>query len=141
MANKLCALPQPLDTIAMLTRTHQATATYGKDSYEFSTATSADGVQVTISESCSLKGTTQAVCTESFSASGSGTSTASKTTVTLSGDQLHYYQVPVTAGADKLSGNGQCTATGNAAAPTAMSNVYKVVVVPGAAALMAGMML
>ena len=93
---------------------------------------------MTVSESCSLDGKTLAVCEASISASANGHHTKTKTTVTRSGNGVHFFQVPITAGANKLKGLASCTNSGNAAAATAITDVYKVLVVPGAAALMAG---
>lgn len=52
---------------------------------------------------------------------------------------MNYYQVPITAGANKVNGLASCTSTGNAAAPTGVVEVFKVLVVPGAAAILAGL--
>lgn len=114
-------------------------ATYGSDFYEVSSGISSDGAEVTVSASCSLAGTTSAVCVESISLSVDGKQTKTVTTGTLTGAQLPYQQVPITAGASKLAGaTGSCTVSGNAAAATGIREIYKVMVFPGAAALLAG---
>ena len=106
--------------------------------FEISSATQVNGAKATLVESCSLAGTTEAVCSASVYVSADGKHTASSTVSTASGSDF-YAQVPITAGASKISGLGQCTATaGSGAAPTGISEVYKVVVVPAAAALLAG---
>ena len=90
-------------------------------------------------QSCSFAGKTEAVCAGTYSGSSAGFATTTSTTVTVTGV---IEQIPITAGASKLSGAGQCTATeDNAAAPTAISEVYKVLVVPVAAALLGGALL
>ena len=102
---------------------------------------------VVFGQSCSLAGTTSAVCSVSVSVASPGTHTTSTAIVTLPGSDVPFYRVPITAGASKLNGLGQCTATANApSAGSAASSTnaavatgvqrYKVLVVPGAAALL-----
>ena len=74
----------------------------------------------------------------SIYASASATSTGFSTTNTLTGTHVLYAQVPITAGASKMANLGTCTETANAAVATGRSEVYKVLIVPGAAALLAG---
>lgn len=104
-------------------------ATYGPSSYEVSTAATVDGTAAILSETCSLDGTTQAVCSASISVSLPGTSTATHSQITLS--DINFYQVPITAGASKLPASTSCT-NENAAAPTGVTDIYKVLVVPAA---------
>lgn len=93
-------------------------------------------------ESCSLEPTTRAVCsvTVKFSAEDDG-KTGTQDTITYDGAQAtdRWFQVPITGGAEKLpAASATCTAGGNAAAGMGVPEVWKVVVVPGAAALLAG---
>ncbi|TKA75438.1 hypothetical protein B0A55_04883 [Friedmanniomyces simplex] len=112
--------------------------TEGPTDYQISYATSTGGATGAYTESCSLSGSSYAVCVATLSLSADGTKTAVSTTATASGSQLHYGQFPITAGADKLaSATGSCMASGNAAVPTGVMEVYKVLVAPAAAALMA----
>jgi hypothetical protein len=60
----------------------------------------------------------------------------SSTTTVLSGTEMRYAQVAVTAGAAKLK-DACTTKSGNAAAPTGVVDVYKVLVVPAAAVMAA----
>ena len=126
----------------------QFTVTQGPTVYEINYSTSTLGGQVAISESCDLDGPsgsfTQAVCTVSFMVSAGGSKTASSTQTTVSGTgyDFQYAQIPITAGAEKLpTGSATCTdtSTGGAAAPTGIvrKDIYKVIV-PVGAALAAG---
>lgn len=97
------------------------------------------GAEATLLEDCSLAGTTEAVCTASVSLSANGKHTAEQTVVTRTGSDVHYFDVPITAGASKLSNLAACTKSDNAApAATGAVDIIKVLVVPGAAALLAG---
>ncbi|KAK5715341.1 hypothetical protein LTR17_016775 [Elasticomyces elasticus] len=110
--------------------------TEGPTHHQFSYATSTAGATGSYAESCSLSGSSYAVCVVTLSLSAPGTSTHTKTTVTASGTDLHYGQFPITAGAEKLAtATGSCTSSGNAAAPTGVQEVYKVLVAPAAAAV------
>ncbi len=62
------------------------------------------------------------------------------TLLTYSGWNIVYGQVAITGGAEKLQNLAACTTTssGSASASTGISQVYKVVIIPGAAALLAG---
>ncbi|KAK3721782.1 hypothetical protein LTR37_002947 [Vermiconidia calcicola] len=115
-------------------------ATYGPSYFGISTEAETAGIRATLVQTCSLDGTTLAVCSASIGASADGMSTSGTTTITRSGTDVHYFQVPITAGANKLPGSASCTSTastGAAAAATGIVDVYKVLVVP-AAALLAG---
>ncbi|KXL48836.1 hypothetical protein M433DRAFT_376628 [Acidomyces richmondensis BFW] len=119
-----------------------ADVTEGPTSYQFNYATSTNGASGSYTESCSLRGSTYAVCSQSITLSADGTSTATSTTVTASGSDIHYGTFPITAGASKLaSATGSCKSSGNAAAPTGMAEVYKVLVAPAAAAAVLGALL
>ncbi|KAK3066932.1 hypothetical protein LTR53_016496 [Teratosphaeriaceae sp. CCFEE 6253] len=111
--------------------------TEGPTMYMFSYSTSTAGAKGTYAESCSLSGSSYAVCAATLSLSAQGTSTKTSTSTTLTGSQLHYGQFAITAGAEKLVRAGSCTQSGNAAAPTGVLEVYKVLVVPAAAAMVA----
>lgn len=67
-----------------------------------------------------------------------GSKSAHTVSSTLSGHQLVFDPVTVTAGALKLSNQASCTPTSSAAAAaaTAVREVYKLMIVPGAAALL-----
>jgi hypothetical protein len=112
----------------------QILATYGPNSYEISTAATQDGTAVTLLETCSITSNTAAVCSFSIGAhiGGQSTSTSSSTTLT----SINHFQIPITAGATKLPATAACTAAANAAAPTGLVDVYKILVVP--AAILAG---
>lgn len=111
------------------------------DGVRFSTQSQyPDGGFVANMQTCSLDGTTKAVCslTESIWGGG-GKSTTSTTVTTLTGNALTWWQVPITAGATKLTHPPPCTSSsGSAAAATGFSEVIKIMVIPGAAALLAG---
>lgn len=98
---------------------------------------------MTLSQSCDLHGpassVSEIVCTASVMVSVDGSSTATKTTDTLTrSDEFNYAQIPITAGASNLpSGSATCTSSDSGAAPTGITQVYKVMV-PVGAALMAG---
>lgn len=121
----------------------QIFVTQGPTAYEVLYSTSTLGGEVTLSQSCDLKGPTSSasemVCTASLMVSLEGTSTASKTTETLTrSDEFNYAQIPITAGASNLpSGSATCTSSDSGAAPTGITEIYKVVV-PVGAAIMAG---
>ena len=95
-------------------------------------------VTATLIETCSIDGTTAAVCSAYLAVTSGGKHTKTSSTVTYSGAEVasKFYQVPITAGVQALSTTTSCT--GNAAAPTGVADVYKVLIVPGAAALLAG---
>ncbi len=102
----------------------------------FSYTSSTGGAAAGVTQSCSLSGSSYAVCANTVSLSVDGTSTVTSATTTASGSQLQFAQVPITAGANLLA-TGSCKTSGSAAAPTNVMEVYKVLVVPAAAALVA----
>lgn len=93
-------------------------------------------------ETCSLEPTSRAVCSVKVKASvedNGKTKTVVTSTFEGAAATDRWFQVPITGGAEKLpAATATCTANGNAAAATGLSDLYKVVVVPGAAALLAG---
>lgn len=102
--------------------------------------------QATLSQSCkkdAKDGTTQATCTQSRSISDAGAGGAFSTVITktFTGDDYRsdVHRATITAGGKQLTAaSGSCTKNGNAAAPTGLgSEVYKIIVVPAAAALAA----
>jgi len=95
------------------------------------------GAVVTLSLKCSYLGAsptyTAEACSASlgFSADGQSSSTTAVTTTTT---MITPYPVVITAGAQNLpTGSQSCTSTPNAAMPTAVVQVYKVLVPVGAA--------
>jgi hypothetical protein len=124
--------PQQLCSLANIVP--QILATYGPNSYEVSTEATQDGTAVTLLETCSLTSNTEAVCSFSVGVSIGGQRTATASTTTLT--HINHYQIPITAGASKLPSTVSCTNSPNAAAPTGITDVYKVLVVP--AAILAG---
>jgi len=74
--------------------------------------------------------------------SGDGIKTSTAAVITASGTDVVYGTFPITAGGSKLaSATGSCTASGNAAVPSGVVEVYKVLVAPVAVAAMAGYLL
>lgn len=124
----------------------QGTFTYhGSTGLGLSTiiATASLGVeaQADITQACDLEPTSSASCSVLIKASVDGDKDQDRFRVSYTGVEAEgkWFQVPITAGAEKLPAEGAtCTAEGNAAAPTGMAGLYKVVAVPGAAALFAG---
>ncbi|KAK1055191.1 hypothetical protein LTR12_015401 [Friedmanniomyces endolithicus] len=113
-------------------------ATEGPTHFMFSYTSSTGGAAAGVTQSCSLSGSSYAVCANTFSLSVDGTSSVTSATTTASGSQLQFAQVPITAGANMLAtATGSCKTSGSAAAPTDVMEVYKVLVVPAAAALVA----
>ncbi|AEO69065.1 0d6956e4-4939-419c-9fc6-a41f88a069f6 [Thermothielavioides terrestris] len=101
-------------------------------SYVTETGTLGHDAKLTISESCRLKGTTEADCVAAATIEIDGSATGSSSSTVLTGSHVHFYNVPITAGAEKTaSATGACTP--NAAAGSSLS-VVKVM----AAALAAG---
>lgn len=121
----------------------QISVTQGPTAYEILYSTSTAGGEVTLSQSCDLHGpassASEIVCTASAMVSIGDTSTATKTTETLTrSDDFNYAQIPITAGASKLpTGSATCTSSDSGAAPTGITEIYKVMV-PVGAAIMAG---
>lgn len=84
------------------------------------TATQLEGVSASVYQSCSLGGTTTAVCDVTVRASANGVSTAISTISSFSSaGGLPFYQIPITAGAEKL--DAAATAT---AATSSVSTVF-----------------
>lgn len=129
--------------MSLVSNSLQIFVTQGPTGYEILYSTSTLGGEVTLSESCDLRGpassATEMVCTASAMISVEGTSTESKTTETLTrSEDFNYAQIPITAGASNLpSGSATCTSSDSGAAPTGITEIYKVVV-PVGAAIMAG---
>lgn len=101
------------------------TLTAGPSTYVVATATATEieGYEVTgsVAESCALLGTTAADCTATVSVSVDGTSTALKTTVTLSGTDYHRFDVAITGGAEKTAApTGECGASTSGAVGSAL---------------------
>lgn len=97
-------------------------------------------VDYVATEVCTLNPTTSASCSLSLDMSASGEKTKTTSTYSFEGAEAEaqYFQVPITGGADKLRmAPTTCVSADNAAAPTRAARLYKVVVVPGAAALLA----
>lgn len=114
----------------------QFLATYGPNSYRSLAQTQVGVFSGRTLFECSFEATTSAVCTVSASNVLNGYHTATSTTFTATGAaELGYHQIPVTAGASKLFPSEACKASANVAMPTGVVDVYKVLVVPGAAAL------
>lgn len=61
--------------------------------------------------------------------------------IIYTGTDAFFAQVPITAGTEKLSNLAACTSRSSGAAPaaTGTSRVYKMVVIPGAAAILTGL--
>ena len=97
------------------------------------------GESTTYIQACGLDGTTKAVCGLTYSFDTSGSKTASSTVTTLSGHQVVFGPVAITSGALKLANGASCTSTSSAAAATAVREIYKLMIVPGAAALLGGL--
>lgn len=129
-------------TIRHMLTPSQIMVTQNPSEYEFAYATSTLGGQITLSQSCSLDGpsgsASQMICSASYRVSAGGQATGSTTVETLTNsDDFNYGQIPITAGAEKLPSAGtSCTVTQEqgAAAPTCVSEVYKIIV-PVAAGL------
>ncbi|KAI0469976.1 hypothetical protein GGR56DRAFT_156149 [Xylariaceae sp. FL0804] len=117
---------------------HNASATYSGDFFEISSATDISGTKVTLVESCSLTGSTEAACTTSYGATAGNTKTKTSYSTTYTGDVASnkFFQVPLTAGVAALSTTTSCTDSG--AMPTGVIDVYKVLVAPAAAAAILG---
>lgn len=129
-----------------------ATVVVGPSAYQFEYATSTLGAQITLKQDCDLAGPsgsfTAATCTASVYGSAAGASTSTQTVVTETNSAFFQYApIPITAGASKLPSAGatcdaaaqssvdaaQTTSSGSAAAPTAMAELYKILVPVGAA--------
>jgi hypothetical protein len=98
------------------------------------------GTATTI-QTCNLKGTTRAICSTTEITQGAGKNLDSTTigTLTLSGTDVVFASVPVFSG-ERLSHLAACTtSSGIAAVATGtVRELCKVMVVPGAAAVLVG---
>jgi len=109
------------------------TATINPSAYQYALSGTLNGVSVTGTQSCSLKGTKKAHCTEVVT---SYHSNSAHTTALTKGYGINQGKVLMTAGIDKLASATACTvASQAAAAATPLVDVYKVLVVPAAAVL------
>lgn len=101
-----------------------------------------DGGTVTRIQSCSLDDTTKAVCSITTAVELSGKASTVSQVATFTGTDVIYGQVPIVGGVKQLQASelAACTitSTGGASVATGFSQVYKIVVIPGAAALLAG---
>jgi len=119
----------------------------GTHSFSVSHHSLIGGAYATYIDACEIEGTTKAVCRQTYGWSESNQSGVQTSTSTLTGSDLIFAQVPITAGAHKLAHpkTAACTAISAAAAvpafPRQTGQVYKVLIVPGAAALVAGALL
>lgn len=87
-------------------------------------------------ENCELQGTTQAVCTATVGGSVDDTTTASSTTMTLSGSSYYRFDVAITGGAEKTANpTGECRAPSGA--NTKAVAMWGLVGVVGVASLLA----
>jgi hypothetical protein len=130
----------PVKYPTLLTRFAKVQITYGPSTWAFSRQTSEFGDQLTTYiQECNLDGTTKAVCGMTYSYDTSGSKSASTIITTLSDRQVPFGPVAITSGALKLSNTASCTSTSSAAAATAVSEIYKLMIAPGAAALLMGL--
>ncbi|KAK5164126.1 uncharacterized protein LTR77_010217 [Saxophila tyrrhenica] len=110
------------------------TATYGPSSYGLSMVGTpsifdgSDGGTVMRVQTCSLEGTTKAVCSFTTAVELSGKSTATSTIATYTGSDVVY---------GYRSASVYLESFGMASAATGIGRVYKIIVAPGAAALLA----
>jgi hypothetical protein len=91
------------------------TATIASDYYAVSSSTNLGGTTASIAETCSLQGTTAAVCQITISGAVGGQTISTATSATASGADYYRYNVPITAGAEKTASPGTC-AGGNGGA-------------------------
>lgn len=78
--------------------------------------------------------------TSSVSSGGSVPAATSTATTTLTGEQVVFRRVDIIGGAGKFPTEAVCAdVTANVACPTGFIDVRKVLVLPGAAALLAGL--
>ncbi|KAK4464943.1 hypothetical protein QBC42DRAFT_294589 [Cladorrhinum samala] len=117
-----------------------ATATVGPDTYRVSTAVSTKSAghtaAATVEEACSLRGTTEAVCTATVDLSLDKERSSTNTVLTLSGSSYYRYDVAITAGAEKLaSPTGQCQPASGSGASTKAVALWTLVGVVGLASL------
>lgn len=125
--------------LASHTNLNKITIVQGKSDYDVKYGLSTAGNVISLTETCQFSGTTQASCSNSVTLSLKDlTSTATSGTTTVT--DLMSTVIPIATGGEKLaSATGTCTSPGNAAAATGVADVYKVVVVPAAAAIAAAL--
>lgn len=91
----------------LTSRAQPVTLTAGPSTYRYSsyssTSTSGHEVEATALEDCDLQGTSQAVCRITMGGSLGKNTTWTATTTTYIGNQYRLYDVPITAGAEKLA--------------------------------------
>lgn len=75
---------------------------------------SESGYRGFFSQSCSLERFDAALCTNYLSISKSGTTATEMVTVTPSGTDLQYLQIPITAGGEALATTGASACTSSA---------------------------
>jgi len=130
----------PLARIILTFWAQAATATVGPDTYRVSTAVSTKSAghtaAATVEEACSLRGTTEAVCTATVDLSLDKERSSTNTVLTLSGSSYYRYDVAITAGAEKLaSPTGQCQPASGSGASTKAVALWTLVGVVGLASL------
>jgi len=119
-----------------------------KGSTEFGISTAGDTMAAGVdldymaTESCDLQPESTAICSVLVSGSAQGEQTKTSSTITYTGAEASdkWFEVAITGGVQKLrDGLATCTAEADNAAPaaTGIVDLYKVVVVPGAAAILA----
>lgn len=99
----------------------------------------------TFMEGCSIHGSTEAVCARTYHYGGSKKATINYSTTTLTGDEVVFATVPITAGANKLVGiksTSSCpapsTSTSAGAAAASTGGLYRAQLLAGAAGLLVG---
>jgi hypothetical protein len=109
----------PLPPSPSLLTSSQITLTEGPTNFNLVSQTVTAGISASVSETCTIAGTTSATCVAAVSASLDGQSSAVTTTTMLGTDGFNYHPVTITAGAAKLGSAAATTgsASGNAAAP------------------------
>jgi hypothetical protein len=113
--------------------------TAAASTFELHYTSSENGTAGTARETCSVQGSTYAVCSETVAYSSSGGKSTASTTVTASGTDVHFAEFPITAGAEKIASATEICRSKNALGG---AEVVKVMVVPAAAiaALVAGVL-
>lgn len=133
------------DTLVCYGESVTFTVTANPTEFHYSSSTELSGLHGVAQQSCSIDNEgSSAVCSLGVSVSSADTSTSIQTTTTATGEDFVFGQYPITAGAEKLpASTASCTATDSGAMPTALAlkDVYKVMVVPAAAAAAAGALL
>lgn len=134
-----CSFLPPPDSSIQAHATFRGSTEFGL-STDIDTATAGYDADIKATESCTLEPSSQAVCSVLLSASVEDNGkTKTKTTITYSGAEAtgKWFEVPITGGAEKLPpATATCDGNYNAApATTGLTDLYKVVIVPGAGAL------